>query len=225
MEQLKRGLSEAIRRGVTLSLCAVAANCGGKSEAEDDAPFNQASVGGTAGGPGGQAASAGMSAGTTAEFAGASGGGGSSGMPAGGGSAGMLAAGGSLGLSGTGGVGGLEPYPTDSIGCYGQNYGGTFGGYDGQCCVSVECLPLEGGVCPPASSAAPPGSGTCSCSSPLEKSAMGPYAPTPADTANGKGACCYLVAAIGCEGRPLLIEGRALLAPVVTRADWSAQRA
>jgi hypothetical protein len=223
MEQLKRGLSEAIRRGLTLSLCAVAANCGGKSEAEDDAPIDEASIGGTAGGPGGQAASAGTSAGTTAASAGGSGSG-SGGMPAGGGSAGVLATGGSLALPGTGGVSGLEPYPTDSIGCYGQNYGGSFG-LAGQCCVSVECLPLERGVCPPASSAEAPGSGTCSCSSPLEKSAMGPYAPTPADTANGKGACCYLVAAITCEGRPLLIEGRALLAPVVTRADWSAPRA
>jgi hypothetical protein len=146
-------------------------------------------------------------------------------MPAAGGAAGGLVAGGFGGLPGSGGVSGLEPYPTDSIGCHGENHGGSFG-LHGQCCVSVKCLPLTAGVCPPTSYASPPGSGSCGCvASPLEEPVMGPYAPTAADTANADVACCYLVAAIGCDGRPLLVEGRALLGPVVARADWSARRA
>lgn len=204
MEQLKRALSEAIRRGFTLSLCAVAGNCGGKSEGESDTPFEQSLAGGTGGTVGGETSSAG-GAGAAA--------GGSAGAAAG--TGGMLAA---------GGMNDLEPYPADQIGCYGENFGGGFG-LHGQCCVSAKCSPRVDGVCPSSDFARPSGSGSCSCiASPLEEPVMGPYAAHPADTSNPEAACCYLVAAIGCDGRPLLVDGHAVRAPVVGRADWSAQR-
>jgi hypothetical protein len=35
-----------------------------------------------------------------------------------------------------------------------------------------------------------------------------------------EGTCCYLVGSIGCEGRPLVVAGAAIVAPVVPRDDW-----
>ncbi len=45
----------------------------------------------------------------------------------------------------------------------------------------------------------------------------GPYA---ALSPNDDGTCCYLVGTIGCDGRPLLVEGAARVAPITRRRDW-----
>jgi hypothetical protein len=40
--------------------------------------------------------------------------------------------------------------------------------------------------------------------------------------ASPEGTCCYLVGSIGCEGRPLLVDGAAIVAPLSRRGDWCA---
>jgi hypothetical protein len=59
------------------------------------------------------------------------------------------------------------------------------------------------------------GSGSCLCA-PI----AGPYAANPSDTPASAGSCCYLIGAIGCDGRPLLVDGRALTSELELRADW-----
>ena len=57
------------------------------------------------------------------------------------------------------------------------------------------------------------GSGSCECEAPA-----GPYAPY-----EGKeGDCCYTVGVQGCEGRPLMIAGRARTAPLLRGRSWAA---
>ena len=124
-----------------------------------------------------------------------------------------------------GGSGGpsKEPPPqeleaTPALACYGPVYDGTTGGYDGQCCDEVLCAAPVNGLCPSAEDVVldglPPGSGTCECAS-----LRGPYAnENPADPES----CCYLVGSIGCEGRPLLVQGEARLADVHAETSaWS----
>ncbi|MCA9639310.1 MAG: hypothetical protein H6718_14550 [Polyangiaceae bacterium] len=112
-------------------------------------------------------------------------------------------------------AGNLQPYPTE-LTCFGPEYDG---GYYGQCCEQVVCGTPSAGTCPDPADVTytefpglPPGSGSCECG---ERS--GPHAPREA----GEGACCYVVGGIACEGRPLLVDGTARHAPVVSRRDWS----
>lgn len=123
----------------------------------------------------------------------------------------------------------LEPYPVAQITCWGENYGadGGLSGYHGQCCVKASCYTPTDGVCAPTAPGEiglPPGSGTCGCSVNPQGpfvATQGPYAKNPSHTPNKDGACCYLFGSIGCDGRPLLVDGEALTAEVIHRSDWT----
>ena len=120
----------------------------------------------------------------------------------------------------------LAPYPQESLGCHGTDYGNG-PGYHGQCCAKLECYaPQAGQPCVAVHHVAeagvplPPGSGKCSCggSNPLKQGVDGPFA-APADAGIASDGCCYLVSSITCDGRPLIVDDHALLADVV--ADGS----
>ena len=102
------------------------------------------------------------------------------------------------------------------------------GGYAGQCCISAHCYTPDAGACLAADQRPPiplpPGSGSCGCSPEgVGRSTLkGPYAPNPDGMPFPDGSCCYLVGAIGCEGRPLVVEGTAIVAPLAARDDWCA---
>lgn len=109
----------------------------------------------------------------------------------------------------------LESTPEGT--CHGPVYDDDFG-YHGQCCDEPHCIAPSAGVCPGAAAAvitdAPPGSGECECGE-----RQGPYLNP--DAASGE-SCCYLLGSIGCDGRPLLVEGAPRLAAVVPcRGPWS----
>ncbi|WP_282423629.1 hypothetical protein [Polyangium sp. 15x6] len=101
----------------------------------------------------------------------------------------------------------LEPAPAPA--CYGPVYDDDFG-YHGQCCDITLCTAPVNGVCPGANEVVlkgrPPGSGECECE-PLR----GPYA---SENQGSAESCCYLVGSIGCDGRPLLVQGKPRLADV-----------
>ena len=111
----------------------------------------------------------------------------------------------------------LEPTPETS--CTGPVYNDDFG-YHGQCCYEVHCaVPNDDGECVAPNDAdltdLPPGSGTCECATRL-----GPFLN---NDASSDEKCCYQVGSIGCDGRPLLIDGAPRLAPVVPGTDaWCA---
>lgn len=150
---------------------------------------------------------------------GASGGGASSGGATltGGGAGGGMASGGSPGAE-------LEPYPLEGLGCSGEVYPDDSGGYSGQCCATAECYSPTDGVCPAPYEAGrenlplPVGSGTCECGDGVS----GPYAPRNDHEPNSAGTCCYVIPKVGCEGRPFIVDDRAVLAPLVRRGDWGA---
>jgi hypothetical protein len=118
----------------------------------------------------------------------------------------------------TSSAGGSAPIdPTPDPTCYGPVLDG---GYVGQCCDEVLCTAPVDGACPAAEGAAqhltglPPGSGRCMCGE-----IRGPYANR---AATDPASCCYLVGAIGCEGRPLLVDGEPRLAPLLRDGGaWS----
>ncbi|HET9956165.1 MAG TPA: hypothetical protein VFQ61_16775 [Polyangiaceae bacterium] len=119
------------------------------------------------------------------------------------------------------------PLPESELGCYGTIYGDGFG-YHGQCCFTQRCYTPEAGKDCAAPDAVyetdlslPAGSGTCGCGPEGHKPISGPYAYNPAVETDGTGSCCYVVGSIGCDGRPLIVEGEALLAGLVSRSDWS----
>ena len=102
----------------------------------------------------------------------------------------------------------------------------------GQCCVEAHCYtPDDGSGCvaePPLQTTVrglvplPPGSGSCSCSLADGTYAVaGPFAPNPDAEAPTDGECCYLVAKIGCTGRPLTVAGQLVIARLVARSDWA----
>ncbi|MEP7051970.1 MAG: hypothetical protein ABJB12_16515 [Pseudomonadota bacterium] len=101
----------------------------------------------------------------------------------------------------------LPALPADAVQCTGPDYDG---GYHGQCCGEVKCLPPQSGKCASAETAelGSYGSGACLCGD----GKTGPYA-------RGS-ACCYVVHSIGCEGRPLLVEGDAVVSPLGLKSDW-----
>jgi hypothetical protein len=119
----------------------------------------------------------------------------------------------------------LLPYALEKVGCFGPSHDG---GYYGQCCVSPLCYtPPAGSACAAADAiqgavgGLPPGSGTCPCAfDGIQTGRAGPFAPNPQGAAPA-GECCYLVGAISCTGRPLMVAGRAVIAQVVTRRDWA----
>ena len=95
------------------------------------------------------------------------------------------------------------------------------GGFVGACCVDVYCTPAKSdGSCAATTETTAEeitgmmlGSGSCECEAPA-----GPYAPY-----EGKeGDCCYTVGVQGCEGRPLMIAGRARTAPLLRGRSWAA---
>lgn len=189
------------------ALLALGAGCGGQT----DSPGS--------GGGGGSTATGGVGGSTTTGGAGGTTTGGSGGTALGGSGGVTVDAGGVGGAGGTGGASvdaGLPtvPYPTPA-GCTGPEYDS---GYYGQCCEKVGCIAPIGGACPAPDQlygvmpGYPSGSGSCSCGE-----NKGPYAPHAAT----EGACCYLFGGISCDGRPLLIDGRARVARLVARADWS----
>lgn len=122
----------------------------------------------------------------------------------------------------------LQPYSSDALACYGKDYGDDNFGYHGQCCTRADCYTPDDGVCAPAESAATAlgiffGSGRCSCTGDSGRSDVeGPFAPNPTDTPSRTGSCCYLVTSISCDGRPLLVDGVALVSALVARIDWLA---
>ena len=121
------------------------------------------------------------------------------------------------GPAGTGGVSQqeLEPYPLGSLGCSGPSYGGGLG-FHGQCCTAVSCYtPPNGSDCVLAKDAPLP-LGKCLCGAGVQ----GPFAANPADQPVKTGTCCYVISSIGCDGRPLLVDGAPIVSPLTRRSDW-----
>jgi hypothetical protein len=228
---LRTALALAVTQGAALGMVA---GCAGKSERQDGGGGERSgttggqSTGGSTtrggstntGGDGG--AQSGSTAGTTSV-------GGASSVAGSGATGGIEAPGGSAGSNGSnagsGGTPALEPYALDDLGCLGPTLDG---GYDGQCCVSALCYTPAEGACLAASERPPIplplGSGTCSC--PVGEGSnltvRGPYAPNPGGSPSQDGTCCYLVGSIGCEGRPFVVAGAAIVAPLARRGDWCA---
>jgi len=125
----------------------------------------------------------------------------------------------------------LVPYAVDRLGCYGEDYGDGFG-YHGRCCLKAQCYTPTQGVCetnPGSLPGRPTGSGSCACGATAgiapvaaghNLSLEGPYLPNPDDEPSSPGSCCYLVATIKCDGRPLIVDDHAIVAPLTTRDDW-----
>lgn len=115
----------------------------------------------------------------------------------------------------------LDPIPDrDYPHCVGPFHDDGFG-YHGQCCGDVQCTETVAGRCPELGAwddlmgiEFPPGSGTCGCE-PDE----GPFERTDAPDLE-PGECCYVIYAIGCDGRPLKRDGAVVVADVVARTDW-----
>src|SRR5262245_32860205 len=124
----------------------------------------------------------------------------------------------SLALLGGCGSDALEPAPAPA--CRGEIYDDPASfGFHGQCCDKLLCRPPLANICPAAEDANPPGmpegSGECLC----EGGVRGPFANQDPHAEDG---CCYLVAIIGCDGRPFVVDGAARVAPVTRgRSDWS----
>jgi hypothetical protein len=145
---------------------------------------------------------------------------------AGGGGGGSLGGGGGDAEAGSSGVlvGELPALPLNAMECTGPEHDG---GYVGRCCGEVKCLADNSGRCAPADTAelGSYGSGQCLCGGSPAQDKAGPYARdanNPSSPAWGSGACCYVVQSIGCEGRPLLVEGNAVVSPLTLRSDWLA---
>ena len=170
-------------------------------------------TGGKAGGGAGNAGEGGAGAANAGEGgAGAAGSAGAAGDGEGG------DAGASAGAAGEGNQP-LAPYPVNTLGCSGPEHND---GYLGQCCATALCYtPDDGSECV-APDAAPGklgkfyGSGSCLCG----PSIQGPFAKNPTHEPTMAGTCCYVVSAITCEGRPLLVDGIPLISSLTQRGDW-----
>ena len=134
------------------------------------------------------------------------------------------AGGGGNGGGGSGGGGAIVDEEGNALGalpeltCVGPIYDGEDFGYHGQCCFEVHCAAPVGNTCVSPDQAAltnlPPGSGECECDT-----RSGPFQNSDPEAAD---VCCYLVGSIGCDGRPLMIEGAPRLAEVITGTGaWS----
>ena len=115
----------------------------------------------------------------------------------------------------------LDPIPErDYPYCVGPDYGDG-PGYYGRCCGEIQCTETVAGRCPAPQGEGPipgiefpPGSGECSCATD-----EGPFARGDQPDLE-EGECCYVIYAIGCDGRPLKRDGAIVFAEVVGRADW-----
>ena len=58
--------------------------------------------------------------------------------------------------------------------------------------------------------------GKCLCGAGVQ----GPFAANPADQPVKTGTCCYVISSIGCDGRPLLVDGAPIVSPLTRRSDW-----
>ena len=145
--------------------------------------------------------------------------------------------GGAVSVAGKGGAGGqtepepagaggtnqqaLDPYPVDGLGCSGPSSGGGFG-FHGQCCTDALCYaPTDGKECVAADDAPEKlgrwwGSGSCLCGGRIQ----GPFAANPAHAPSEPGTCCYVIGSIGCDGRPLLVDGTPIVSELRRRSDW-----
>ena len=117
----------------------------------------------------------------------------------------------------------LAPFPESAVGCSGPSYGDGFG-YHGQCCAEALCYtPDDGSGCVEPDSAPEKldrfyGSGSCLCggSEPIQ----GPFANNPAHEPQKPGTCCYVISSIGCDGRPLLVDGAPVVSALVGGCAW-----
>ncbi len=113
----------------------------------------------------------------------------------------------------------LETLP--ELTCEGMIYPPDNFGYHGQCCYEVHCATAINSVCATPSEAAltnlPPGSGECECGT-----RSGPFA---TNDPMVEGECCYLVGSIGCDGRPLMLDGSPRVASLLQKKGaWSATK-
>ncbi len=145
--------------------------------------------------------------------------------------------GGHGGAAGTTGAHDLPPPPPGGAAVdggaatgYPQCYGGA-SGQTGPCCLHVRCVePPDGATeCKPANEATardlgviPFGSGNCSCGVPGYGTAItGLYSPATAQPySSTQGPCCYVIPYQSCIGRPLIVEGRDVLAPLAFSSGW-----
>ncbi|MFZ5897430.1 MAG: hypothetical protein ACOY0T_40630 [Myxococcota bacterium] len=201
LRELASEFRAATYAGAALGAASLASGCGGESKSSANHAQGGAYGGGSASGGA-----------TTAQ-------GGSSG-----GAGGTTAQGGALPTSG--GTSALQPYSTSRIRC--SDMSGS-SGQTGACCIDAQCYePPVGADCVAADDVKldtllqqfPPGSGTCTCYLDDEPMVSGPYAPNPAGKPLTTGNCCYLVGAMECEGRPLVVEGSWRVAARVRRSDW-----
>lgn len=141
--------------------------------------------------------------------------------------------------AGTGGTSGLPAIPPPPVGgtaqdggaaypqCYGEGNPMLFG----PCCLRVFCIDPPAGqtACKPANAVTSQeigypslGSGTCMCSVAGRPSGFsGPYSPESAQQySTGQGSCCYLIGLHWCTGRPLVIDGRGVVAELVSDIGW-----
>jgi hypothetical protein len=139
--------------------------------------------------------------------------------------------GGSGGAAGTPGARPLLPPPPGGVAAdggvatgYPQCYGES-SQLSGPCCLNVRCVePPDGGTqCKMPNEIQPRdvgyvtfGSGSCLC-----QPISGPYTPETAQRYSPtQGPCCYLVPIQYCAGRPLILEGRGVVAPLTFDAGW-----
>jgi hypothetical protein len=143
------------------------------------------------------------------------------------------------GTGGTGGASTLPAIPPPPVGgtpqdggaaypqCYGEGNPMLFG----PCCLRVFCIEPPAGqtACKPANAVTSQdigypslGSGTCMCSVPGRPVGFsGPYSPESAQQYSvSQGPCCYLIGLHWCTGRPLLIDGQARVAELVSNTGW-----
>ncbi|HMJ12375.1 MAG TPA: hypothetical protein VK524_13215 [Polyangiaceae bacterium] len=142
------------------------------------------------------------------------------------------------GVGGAGGTSGLPNLPPPPPGgnsdagsgypqCYGEGNPMLFG----PCCLRVFCIepPAGSAQCKAASAVVPSdigypslGSGTCTCGVPGRPPGIsGPYSPESAQQySTVQGRCCYVAPLQWCTGRPLLVEGRGLVAELVFSSGW-----
>ena len=114
------------------------------------------------------------------------------------------------------------PFPVSSLGCSGEFHEE---GFHGQCCADALCYtPKDGSECV-APKDAPDrlgvwyGSGECLCDAEIR----GPFAANPAHKPQMEGTCCYVISSIGCDGRPLLVDGAPVVSELTRRVDWVAR--
>ncbi|HEY6561109.1 MAG TPA: hypothetical protein VI072_27725 [Polyangiaceae bacterium] len=141
--------------------------------------------------------------------------------------------------AGTGGTSNLPAIPPPPVGgtpqdggaAYPQCYGEGNPMLHGPCCLRVFCIEPPAGqtACKPANAVTSQeigypslGSGTCMCSVPGRPPGFGgPYSPESAQQySTSQGSCCYLVGLQWCTGRPLIIEGRGVVAELISSAGW-----